>query len=64
MFEVSVGSHIEYKRGWTATRTHSACVTAVELSDTGEVVYILDDGHWCYYGQIIGVAGGTGYALY
>lgn len=64
MSQVSVGDLVCYKRGWTAIRTHVARVVTVETDDSGETVYTLDDGHWCYAGQIFGSADGTGYAVY
>lgn len=54
MHPIQVGTSVIYRRGWTSYRSYMALVEFVELSDSGEFVYTLDDGHWCYAGQIIG----------
>lgn len=52
MHPIPLGSYISYRRGWSTNRTYRSHIKSVELSDTDEFVYILEDGHWCYAGQI------------
>ena len=53
MQPIPVGTLVIYRRGWASGRIYEARVASVELSDTDEFIYTLDDGHWCYAGQII-----------
>lgn len=54
MSPLPIGTEVLYRRGWTTDRTYTARIKRVELTDSVEIVYVLDDGHWCYHGQIIG----------
>lgn len=46
-----VGDYVHYYRGWTAKYTDTAQVTLID-SEGDHVVYVLNDGHWCYEGQV------------
>lgn len=54
MHPLQIGTMVMYRRGWTTNSIRMAAVANVELSDSGELLYDLTDGHWCYAGQIVG----------
>lgn len=51
MPKYEVGQRVNYYRGWTARFTMTSVIKSVDTTGD-EVVYILQDGHWAYEGQI------------
>lgn len=62
MHPLQVGTMVVYRRGWTTNSIRFATVVNVDLSDSGELLYDLTDGHWCYAGQIVSVISNEGLA--
>jgi hypothetical protein len=50
-----VGDRVNYRGGWGSQPAKAATITGIGFKN-GRPVYDLDDGHWCYDDQVLGLA--------